>query len=115
MPNTPSWHRRNLQDLLALVDRWGLPTHFLTLTADEFSPTHWEEVDSLQDMLDRCGCMWAAPTLGLGEKEEAFLDGSVLLSRHTSTTVGCKTSVGSQVHCSNTQDQCVGHHGPMAT
>eukprot|EP00198_Chlamydomonas_reinhardtii_P006415 XP_001695751.1 predicted protein [Chlamydomonas reinhardtii] len=51
MPNTPSWHRRNLQDLLALVDRWGLPTHFLTLTADEFSTSRWEEVETLEDMV----------------------------------------------------------------
>ena len=51
LPNTPSWHRRNLQDLLALVDRWGLPTHFLTLTADEFSTSRWEEVETLEDMV----------------------------------------------------------------
>ncbi|KAG2485202.1 hypothetical protein HYH03_016091 [Edaphochlamys debaryana] len=51
MPHTPSWHRRHLLDLLALVDRWGMPTCFLTITADELSRTRWCEIDSMEGFL----------------------------------------------------------------
>ncbi|EFJ39362.1 hypothetical protein VOLCADRAFT_108666 [Volvox carteri f. nagariensis] len=43
LPNTPAWHRSNLQDLLCMVDRFGMPSFFLTLTTDEVSATRWPE------------------------------------------------------------------------
>ncbi|PNH12316.1 ATP-dependent DNA helicase PIF1 [Tetrabaena socialis] len=36
-----------------MVDRWGMPSLFLTLTADELSPTRWPEVQSLEEELLR--------------------------------------------------------------
>ena len=37
MPGTPGWHYNNLMDLLALVERLGMPHLFWTITADEVS------------------------------------------------------------------------------
>ncbi|EFJ41412.1 hypothetical protein VOLCADRAFT_98644 [Volvox carteri f. nagariensis] len=51
LPNTPAWHRSNLQDLLCMVDRFGMPSFFLTLTTDEVSATRWPEVQSLEQKL----------------------------------------------------------------
>ena len=56
IPNTPGWHRKQLNNLLALVDARGLPTLFLTLTADELSDTRFEGMDSLEEELRRCAC-----------------------------------------------------------
>ncbi len=42
-----------LQDLLAMVDRYGMPTLFLTLTADEVSTTRWQEVDDIEILLSK--------------------------------------------------------------
>ncbi|KAG2496073.1 hypothetical protein HYH03_005992 [Edaphochlamys debaryana] len=53
IPNTPGWHRKNLLDLLALVDRWGMPIIFLTVTADELSMTRWGEVAAMEEHLDK--------------------------------------------------------------
>ncbi|KAG2485199.1 hypothetical protein HYH03_016088 [Edaphochlamys debaryana] len=53
IPNTPGWHRKNLLDLLALVDRWGMPTCFLTVTADELSMTRWGEVAAMEEHLEK--------------------------------------------------------------
>ncbi len=53
MPGTPAWHRRHLQDLQCMVDRWGMPSFFLTLTADELSDTRWPEVKSLDVSLQK--------------------------------------------------------------
>jgi hypothetical protein len=37
---SPQWHKRNLKDLMCtVVDYWGMPHFFLTLTADEMSRT----------------------------------------------------------------------------
>ncbi len=51
LPGSPSWHRHRLLDLLALVDADGIPTLFLTLTADEVSETRWPEIDGLEGVL----------------------------------------------------------------
>lgn len=60
MPGTPAWHRRHLQDLQCMVDRWGMPSFFLTLTADELSDTRWPEVQSLDENLQNSvyGLSW---------------------------------------------------------
>ncbi|EFJ52720.1 hypothetical protein VOLCADRAFT_85990 [Volvox carteri f. nagariensis] len=60
LPNTPAWHRSNLQDLLCMVDRFGMPSFFLTLTTDKVSATCWPEVESLEQKLqDFCaGFTW---------------------------------------------------------
>ena len=48
---SPSWFRDKLADLLAVVDNDTLPGLFLTLTADEHSPTRWPEMDALESVL----------------------------------------------------------------
>ena len=44
---SPSWHRTQLNDLMAMVDTYGLPRFFLTLICDERSELRWEDVDDL--------------------------------------------------------------------
>ena len=53
LPGSPSWHRKQLNDLLCLVQHWGMPHLFLTLTADESSDMRWSEVADLEAHLDR--------------------------------------------------------------
>lgn len=48
---SPAWHRRNLKDLLCMVDYWGLPQFFLTLTADELSALKWIEIEHLNHFM----------------------------------------------------------------
>ena len=51
VPGSPAWFRRELQNLLAMVDTWGLPSFFLTLTADEHSPLKWTETTDMEQLL----------------------------------------------------------------
>ena len=53
IPGTPAYYRQNLLDLLALVRRWGMPSLFLTLTADEASDMRWAEISDLTELLHR--------------------------------------------------------------
>ena len=48
IPGTPAWHKRRLDELKAVIAARGLPHLFLKLKSDEFSPTRWSEIDSLQ-------------------------------------------------------------------
>lgn len=48
---SPAWFRKNLKDLLCMVDQWGLPSFFLTLTIDKV--THWAEFDDLESFSNR--------------------------------------------------------------
>jgi hypothetical protein len=43
---TPSWHRKMFNDLLAMVNHFGMPDLFLTLTSADKAPhgLKWEEV-----------------------------------------------------------------------
>lgn len=51
IPGSPMYHRTQLQNLLAMVDAYGMPNFFLTLTADEVSELKWPEYDQLEDIL----------------------------------------------------------------
>ena len=51
LPGSPRWHKRHLNDLLCLVKELGMPTFFLTLTADEVSETKWSEIHDLEKIL----------------------------------------------------------------
>jgi hypothetical protein len=44
------WHESHLQDLLAMVEQFGMPYFFLTLTADETSSFCWENVIHIEDI-----------------------------------------------------------------
>lgn len=35
LPRCPSYHRKNFKNLITMVDMWGLPSFFLTLTVEE--------------------------------------------------------------------------------
>ncbi|GAX85376.1 hypothetical protein CEUSTIGMA_g12793.t1 [Chlamydomonas eustigma] len=48
---SPSWFRERLADLLAVVDKHGMPSLFLTLTADEHSQTRWPEIEGIEEIL----------------------------------------------------------------
>ncbi|MCO5604327.1 hypothetical protein L7F22_058492 [Adiantum nelumboides] len=50
MPGTPPWHRKNLKDLIAMVDMWGLPYFFLTFTTDEVSKTCWNKIEVIETL-----------------------------------------------------------------
>ena len=50
---SPAWHATKLTDLLTMVDRFGLPSFFVTLTADEVSSMRWREYDDLEEFLHR--------------------------------------------------------------
>lgn len=50
MPGTPAWHQKNLKDLIAIVDMWGLPDLFLTFTTDEVTETRWEEITTIENI-----------------------------------------------------------------
>jgi hypothetical protein len=51
VPGSPAYHRQGLEDLLAMVDQHGLPSFFLTLTADETSELRWPEVPAFEALL----------------------------------------------------------------
>ncbi|EFJ41020.1 hypothetical protein VOLCADRAFT_107856 [Volvox carteri f. nagariensis] len=68
LPNTPAWHRSNLQDLLCMVDRFGMPSFFLTLTTDEVSATRWPEVETLEQKLQEPSQAPPSVLCGLGER-----------------------------------------------
>lgn len=50
---SPSWFMSQYKDLLCMVDHFGLPDIFLTVTADEVSESRWAEVNDLCDLLRR--------------------------------------------------------------
>ena len=45
---TPRWHKSHLQDLLAMVKKFGMPHFFLTLTTGETSSLRLEEVTNIE-------------------------------------------------------------------
>lgn len=48
---SPQWWGRQHADLKAVVRRRGLPSFFLTLTADEFSATRFPEMEAMDSLL----------------------------------------------------------------
>ena len=51
VPGCPAWFKKDLQNLLTMVEAWGLPSFFLTLTADEHSPLMWTEINDMEQLL----------------------------------------------------------------
>eukprot|EP00798_Chlamydomonas_sp_ICE-L_P009807 gene9807-biopygen6985 len=51
LSGSPKWHKRHLNDLLTVVDKFGMPSFFLTLTSDEVSETKWPEISDLEARL----------------------------------------------------------------
>ena len=50
---TPRWHKSQLKDILAIVDKFGMPNLFLTLTADEASSLRWEDVADIEQIVQQ--------------------------------------------------------------
>ena len=46
---TPQWNKTQLQDLFVMVEQFGMPYFFLTLTIDETSTLHWEEINNIEE------------------------------------------------------------------
>jgi hypothetical protein len=53
LQGTPRWHKAQLQDLLAMVEKCGMPHLFLTLTANEISSLRWQEVIDIETIVKR--------------------------------------------------------------
>ena len=45
---TLRWHKSQQKDLLAMVDKFGMPNMFFTLTTDEASFLRWEDVADIE-------------------------------------------------------------------
>jgi hypothetical protein len=48
---TPRWHKSQLKDLLAMVDKFGMHDLFLTLTADEANSLRWKEIADIEQQI----------------------------------------------------------------
>jgi len=53
LPGSPLWFKGHLDNLLYRVSRNGMPTLFMTLTADEVSNLRWQEIVDLEAFLQR--------------------------------------------------------------
>lgn len=51
--HSPKYWKDQYDDLLALVDAYGVPQFFLTLTADDCSQLRWEEYGSIEAFAKR--------------------------------------------------------------
>ena len=50
---SPRWHKFQLQDLLAMVEKFGMLDFFLTLTVDEASSLRWKEITHMEHMVQK--------------------------------------------------------------
>jgi len=50
---TPQWHKTQLQDLLCMVEHFGMPQFFLTLTVDETSFFQWKKLLTLKKLQNK--------------------------------------------------------------
>ena len=50
---SPRWHKFQLQDLLAMVEKFGMPDFFLTFIADEASSLQWEEITHIEHIVQK--------------------------------------------------------------
>jgi hypothetical protein len=47
----PQWHHTQLKELLVMVENFGMPHFFLTLTFDETSNLRWKEIEDIEILL----------------------------------------------------------------
>ncbi len=45
---SPTWHRSQLQNLLTMVEKFGMPHFFKTLTTNEMTSTRWLEFNDME-------------------------------------------------------------------
>ena len=73
LTGSPAWHKKELDDLIAGVQVFGLPSVFLTLTADEVSKSRWPAFSNLEHLMSKvnAGMTWQdAPV----ESAKIFMD-----------------------------------------
>jgi hypothetical protein len=44
----PQWHHTQFKELLVMVENFGMPHFFLTLTSDETSNWRWKEIEDIE-------------------------------------------------------------------
>ncbi len=47
IPLMPQWHHTQFKELLVMVENFGMPHFFLTLTFDETSNLRWKEIENI--------------------------------------------------------------------
>ncbi len=45
------WHKTQLQNLLCMVEQFGMPHFFITLTTNEMSSLHWEQIIDIEKIV----------------------------------------------------------------
>jgi hypothetical protein len=50
---SPRWHKSQLQNLLAMVKKYGMPDFFLILITDEASSLQWEEITHIEHIVQK--------------------------------------------------------------
>jgi len=50
---TSRWHKSQLKDLLAMVDKFGMSDMFFTLIADEANSLRWEDVADIKQIVQQ--------------------------------------------------------------
>ncbi len=50
IPLMPQWHHTQLKELLVMVENFGMPHFFLTLTFDETSNLRWKEIEDIENL-----------------------------------------------------------------
>ena len=58
---SPSWWRKTLNDVLAVVQEFGLPHYFLTLTVDNTSNLKWQEYKDMESIMKRLNAQLHSP------------------------------------------------------
>jgi hypothetical protein len=47
----PQWHHTQFKKLLVMVENFGMPHFFLTLTSDETSNLRWKEIENIENLV----------------------------------------------------------------
>ncbi len=50
IPLTPQWHHTQFKELLVMVETFGMPQFFLTLTSNETSNLRWKEIEDIENL-----------------------------------------------------------------
>jgi len=46
----PQWHHTKFKELLVMVENFGMPQFFLTLTSNETSNLRWKEIEDIKNL-----------------------------------------------------------------
>ncbi len=51
IPLMPQWHHTQFKELLVMVENFGMPHFFLTLTFDETSNLRWKKIKDIENLV----------------------------------------------------------------